>query len=301
MFHVEQLRSSICHASTPRLFSKMMGKVIAVVNQKGGVGKTTTAINLSASLAMEGLSCLLIDSDPQANTTSGLGFGRDETRMSTYELLLGETSVAECSVVTDVELLTLVPSSKHLIGANVELIQHDDRAMRLKHALAEHREQYAFVIIDCPPALDMLTLNALVAADSLLVPLQAEYFALEGVGELMHTHERVRESLNPSLAIEGVLLTMFDERTNLAQQVAANLKQHFPDSIFRTTIPRNIRIAEAPSFGQPVVVYDAKSKGAESYRDLAREVLERNHIERPRKKPAKAPDTSQGIRFWPYS
>ena len=277
-----------------------MGKVIAVVNQKGGVGKTTTAINLAASLAMEGHACLLVDCDPQANTTSGLGFPRDDARPTTYEILLGHSSVDDCVLATKINQLKLIPSSKHLIGANVELIQQDDRASRLKSALALSRTRYSFILLDCPPALDMLTLNALVAADSLLVPLQAEYFALEGVGELMHTHERVRESLNSRLEIEGVLLTMFDDRTNLAQQVAANLKQYFGDSLFRTTIPRNIRLAEAPSFGQPVVVYDPKSRGAESYRDLAREVLARNGMDRL-KDQATGIVPAQEVRFWPYS
>ncbi len=287
---------------SPQLCSHLMGKVIAIVNQKGGVGKTTTAINLAASLALEELPCLLIDCDPQANTTSGLGFQRDEARPTTYEILLGSSTIAECALATEVPRLKLVPSSKHLIGANIELIQHDDRATRLKSALTASRTEYSFILLDCPPALDMLTLNALVAADSLLVPLQAEYFALEGVGELMHTHERVKESLNTALSIEGVLLTMFDERTNLAQQVAENLKAYFGDDVFKTTIPRNIRLAEAPSFGQPVAVYDPRSKGAESYRALAREILSRNNILRPIDQAAvNTSGAPQEIRFWPYS
>lgn len=277
-----------------------MGRVLAVVNQKGGVGKTTTAINLSAALAFEGLSCLLLDIDPQANSTAGLGFPRDENRMSTYDVLVGQTRIADASLATEVPLLKLVPSSKDLVGATVELIRQDNRAQKLLSALEPIREKYDFILLDCPPSLDLLTLNALVAADGLLIPMQAEYFALEGVSELMHTLERVRENLNPDLVVEGVLLTMFDERTNLAQQVSANLREHFKELVFTTTIPRNIKLAEAPSYGRPVALYDPRSRGAESYRELALELLQRNKLESRRAALAPAMGTP-AVRFWPYS
>lgn len=259
-----------------------MGKVLAVVNQKGGVGKTTTAINLSAALALEGLPILLLDCDPQANTTGGLGFARDEERLSTYDLLTGGASLAEATLNTEIATLKLVPSSKNLIGANVELIPEERRVYRLKDALALVRELYTFIVIDCPPALDLLTLNALVAADRLLVPMQAEYFALEGVSELVSTLAKVRDSFNPELNVEGVLLTMYDDRTNLTQQVTQNLRDFFKEKLFRTVIPRNVRLAEAPSYGKPVALYDPQSRGSKAYRELALELLERNNIVSPR-------------------
>jgi chromosome partitioning protein len=277
-----------------------MARVLAVVNQKGGVGKTTTAINLSAALALEGMSCLLLDIDPQANTTAGLGFASDETRLSTYDVLVGDTKIVDALLATEIETLKLVPSSKDLVGATVELIQQENRALKLRNALSPVRADYDFILLDCPPALDLLTLNALATSDGLLIPMQAEYFALEGISELVHTLQRVQESFNPGLIIEGILLTMYDDRTNLTQQVASNLREHFGDKVFKTTIPRNVRLAEAPSYGRPVCLYDPRSRGSESYRDLALELLQRNQI-KSRKLPVPAEPIAPGVRFWPYS
>lgn len=260
--------------------TRPLSKVLAVVNQKGGVGKTTTTINLGAALALLGHPILLIDCDPQANTSGGLGVRRQKEdepqRLSIYDVLLGDTTLDEAIVTTAIDFLKLVPGSKHLTGANIELVSFDRREFRLKDAITNLEESYSFILLDCPPALDLLTLNALVAADGLLVPLQAEYFALEGVSELIGTLDRVAQAFNPTLGLEGVLLTMYDDRTNLSQQVTENLRAFFGDKLFKTTIPRNIRVAEAPSHGLPVALYDSRSRGAEAYRELALELLERN-------------------------
>ena len=252
-----------------------MGRIIAVANQKGGVGKSTTAINLAASFAAAEVRVLLVDCDPQTNSTSGVGLGRNPERLSTYNVLVGSCTAADAIQPTDVENLLVLPSSKNLTGANIELIEMDGREFRLRDALAPIRGEFEYIVLDCPPALDLLTLNALVAADAVLVPMQAEYFALEGVTELLDTVSRIRESLNPELEIEGVVLTMYDDRTNLAQSVTAELKNFFGDKLCSTTIPRNVRLAEAPSYGKPVLAYDPRSRGAESYIKLAKELMDR--------------------------
>jgi chromosome partitioning protein len=251
-----------------------LSRVFAIANQKGGVGKTTTAINLAASLAANDFRVLVIDSDPQGNATTGLGVAKDPDRPSLYQVLLGDVPARDAVQATDLEGLHLISADKNLIGANLELVGIDNREFRLRERIADIREDYRFVLIDCPPALDLLTLNALIAADSVLVPIQCEFFALEGVSELMDTIDRIRDSFEHPLQIEGILLTMYDDRTNLTRQVAADLREFFGDQVFRTIIPRSIRLAEAPSFGKPILGYDPRSRGAESYIKLAKEILD---------------------------
>ena len=250
-----------------------MGRIIAIANQKGGVGKTTTAINLAASLAAAECRVLLVDCDSQGNATSGLGFRKDQTRQTIYHALLGDVDLGDLVLPTEVEGLELVPADKNLVGAGIELVADERREHRLADLLAPIRPNYQYLLIDCPPALDLLTLNALVAADTLLIPIQCEYFALEGVSELLDTVERVRQVFNPRLTLEGVLLTMFDERTNLSRQVAEDLRKFFGEKTFSTVISRNVRLAEAPSFGKPILLYDVRSRGAESYIRLAKEIM----------------------------
>ena len=251
-----------------------MSKAIAVANQKGGVGKTTTTINLSASLAAKGKKVLVIDMDPQGNTTSGFGIEKNELENTVYELMLGECSIRECLLEDVIENLSLIPSNVNLAAAEIELIGVKEKECILKNELDWIKNQYDYIIIDCPPSLSMLTVNAMTTADSVLVPIQCEYYALEGLSQLIHTVNLVRERLNPVLNIEGILFTMYDARTNLSTQVVENVKQHLEHRIYRTMIPRNIRLAEAPSYGMPIHLYDPKSTGAESYMALAEEVIE---------------------------
>jgi chromosome partitioning protein len=251
-----------------------LSRVFAIANQKGGVGKTTTAINLAASLAANDFRVLVIDSDPQGNATTGLGIAKDPDRPSLYQVLLGDVPARDAVQATDLEGLHLISADKNLVGADLELVGIDNREFRLRERIAEIRDEYRFVLIDCPPALDLLTLNALIAADSVLVPIQCEFFALEGVSELMDTIDRIRDSFQHPLEVEGILLTMYDDRTNLTRQVAADLREFFGDQVFRTIIPRSIRLAEAPSFGKPILGYDPRSRGAESYIKLAKEILD---------------------------
>jgi chromosome partitioning protein len=251
-----------------------LSRAFAIVNQKGGVGKTTTAINLSAALAASELKVLLIDSDPQGNATTGVGVAKSQDRPSLYHVLLGDAQPLDAVVKTEFEGLHLIPADKNLIAANLELVDQQSRECRLREKIQTIREQYHFILIDCPPALDLLTLNALMAANSVLVPIQCEFFALEGISELMDTIDRIRDAFDHSLEVEGILLTMFDDRTNLTRQVANDLKEFFGDQVFRTVIPRSIRLAEAPSFGKPILGYDPRSKGAESYIQLAKEILD---------------------------
>ncbi len=255
------------------LSGEILGRVIAIANQKGGVGKTTTAINLGASLAVAEQRTLLIDCDSQGNTTGGIGFAKDPARRTLYQALILNEPISRILLQTQVEGLDLIPSDKNLVGAAVELVNMENREYKLRSLLEGLKQEYRFILIDCPPALDLLTLNALAASDSVLIPIQCEYLALEGVSELLDTLMRLRRSINPSLAIEGILLTMYDERTTLSKQVAADLRSFFGAQVFDAVVPRNVRLAEAPSHGKPVLFYDIHSKGAESYVQLAREVI----------------------------
>ena len=252
-----------------------LGKIIAVTNQKGGVGKTTTAVNLSACLAAQGKKVLLVDIDPQGNATSGLGKA-EQVERTVYDVLIGEATAREATVETGFGPLSLIPTAIELAGAEIELVAVENREQLLKNALAPLREEYDFIFIDCPPSLSLLTLNALTAADSVLIPIQCEYYALEGVGQLVNTIKLMRKRLNPELKVEGILLTMYDGRTNLCAQVAQEVRSHFRDEAFDTLIPRNVRLSEAPSYGVPIHLYDARCAGAQAYRELAEELLERN-------------------------
>ncbi len=262
-----------------------MARIISVANQKGGVGKTTTAINLAAALAASELKVLLVDSDPQGNSTTGVGIQKSPETKTLYDVLLGETSAAEVVIPTEFEGLSLLPSDQNLVATNLDLVDVEARESRMKVALAPIQSNYQYVIIDCPPALDLLTINALVASNSVLVPIQCEFFALEGISQLMDTIDRIREALNPRLEIEGVLLTMYDDRTNLTRQVESDLREFFADEVFKTVVPRSIRLAEAPSFGKTILAYDPRSRGAEAYIQLAKEILA--HEQRARKNAAK--------------
>jgi chromosome partitioning protein len=253
---------------------KGMGRVIAVASQKGGVGKTTTAINLGACLAQEGRRVLIVDVDPQGNATSGLGLNGNDQPRGVYEALLGEISPRDAIDQTSLSNLDVIGAGQRLSGAEIELVGVDSRESRLREVLRELRDEYDFIFIDSPPSLGLLTLNALVAADSVLIPLQSEYLALEGLTQLVGAIRRIQESLNPALRIEGVLLTMYDARLNLSQQVAQEARKFFAERVYQSMIPRNVRLSEAPSFGKPIVLYDPHSSGADSYRELAREVLE---------------------------
>lgn len=253
-----------------------MGRIIAIANQKGGVGKTTTAINLSACLAEAGQRVLTIDIDPQGNTTSGLGIEKDEVENTIYEVMLQEVDITEAACKNVFDNLDVIPSNVNLAGAEIDLIDINDREYVLKNAIDEIRDNYDYVILDCPPSLSMLTVNAMTAADTVLVPIQCEYYALEGLTQLIHTINLIKKKLNPELELEGVVFTMYDSRTNLSLQVVENVKDNLHQNIYKTIIPRNIRLAEAPSHGLPINIYDSKSSGAESYRLLAEEVMSRN-------------------------
>ncbi len=250
-----------------------MGRVISISNQKGGVGKTTTAVNLSASLAVAEKKTLLVDIDPQGNATSGLGIPREDTSPSIYQALIDQISLKDLLRDTELKFLNIIPSSIDLIGVEIELIPFADRENRLKNALKEVKEDFDYIIIDCPPSLSLITVNSLTASDSVLIPLQCEYYPMEGLSQLLKTIKLIKGSMNPQLLIEGILLTMFDKRNNISHQVMEEVQNHFKDLVFKTIIPRNVRLSESPSFGKPIILYDANSRGAESYLELAKEII----------------------------
>lgn len=252
-----------------------MGKAIAIFNQKGGVGKTTTNVNLSASLVKLGKKVLVIDNDPQGNSTSGLGIDKQSLKFSLYDALIDDVETKKCIVSTAYEGLDVLPSNVDLAGAEIEMIDMENREGRLKIIINAVRDEYDYIFVDCPPSLGLLTLNSLVAVDSVLIPIQCEYYALEGVSSLMNTFQLIKKGLNPNIDVEGVVLTMYDSRTNLATQVVEEVQKYFGDKVYQTTIPKNVRLAEAPSFGMPVIEYDSKSKGAISYINLAKEIIKR--------------------------
>lgn len=263
-----------------------LAHIIAIANQKGGVGKTTTAINLAAALAASEFRALLIDSDPQGNSTTGVGGDKSSEQATLYNVLLRECPAADAIRPTASEGLALLPSDQNLVATNLDLVDADARERRLQSAIDPLREQYDYILVDCPPALDLLTLNALVAADSVLIPIQCEFFALEGISQLMDTIDRVRDAFNPRLRVQGVLLTMYDDRTNLTRQVESDLREFFGDEVLKTVIPRSVRLAEAPSFGKPILAYDPRSRGAEAYIQLAKELVK--HEQRARSESAQS-------------